>query len=224
VPMNRIGRRMFAVTGLVALVGSAAIAREWAVALGIGAMLMAAGWHRTDKAAMALGAGVALAGGFGACVAHPSFDSAAGLVVLGLAMAEITARTLFSTETDPTGICEVPWFLPSILLGTSYLVLTSFGSAGLSDSSGGASPARIGAVAIIGVVLIGLAVIREHAVGLWCGVALVVTALLVAFGGQLRTLPVWIWVMVGGAALIGTAAMVELKRRNGDPTSGRLDG
>ncbi len=214
--MNDVLCRLLRVCGLVALAGSVVVAGEWSVAIGAGAFLMLAGWHRSDRVAWSLGAVLAVGGGFGACVEYPSLDGAVGLILLCLMIAEVAARSLqpAKPETQLVGLQAgspvipparvVPWFLPSLCLGTLYLVLTTFGS-----TSG-----RVGAIALIGVALIGLGAIREHTVAVWCGAILAVATLLAAFGGQLRTLPVWIWVMLGGAALICTAAAVELKRRN----------
>lgn len=130
-------------------------------------------------------------------------DDASTLVLLGLlVLGEFVARRHCLLETS------VPSYVPPIVAGSIYLV----------ESAVGASSARVGAVAAIGIAMSLAATLLRHRLTLVSGIIVASSAVILATDERLRSLPTWVWAMVGGLTLLGVAGFVE-RRRQASPES-----
>jgi hypothetical protein len=127
-----------------------------------------------------------------------SKDVRVAAIVFVFAIAEFGFRNV----AKGTDLAKMPRFLPSIALGSLFLV----------SQLDGASSARFGWTLAIGIVAIAVGAIAQHKVLLYTGIGLSAVTMVVASAESLRALPVWVWAMVGGLGLLILAGVLEVHR------------
>ena len=171
------------------------ILQSWQSLVGIGLVLAVYGLAMKVRPITGVGLVALSCGGLiGALVEHAPRDIRALIFLAVLALGEVALRSV-----DPV---DGPWFVPATSLGSCYLVLTALDG----------SPARLAWTAVIGMVMIAVGAVTEQRATLYAGLATTATVVLIAGNEQLRSLPTWVWVMVGGLSLLGVAAMIERSR------------
>jgi hypothetical protein len=190
------------VMGISSLTLAATQLHGSAICLGLAlAGLLIAGFGRLihDRYVEFGGVAASMFGGFAfAATSGWSVDIRVAVIVCVLAIAEFGFRDVVNHPK----LSVVPWFSPSITLGTLYLV-------GTLDHS---SATRLGWTIAIAIVSISAGAIAQHKILLYTGIALSAVTMIVASADKLRALPVWVWAMAGGLGLLVLAATLELCR------------
>ncbi len=131
------------------------------------------------------------------------FDVMAVLLLAGAALIERLARR----DMDLPG---TEFVFPS-LSGAAYLLTTS-----VTTGSG----TRIGVALLLGVISVGLGVVKRLPALAVAGGITIIGSLLLATWDQLADLPTWAWLLLGGVSLLGLAIVVERRRSISEATSG----
>jgi hypothetical protein len=121
----------------------------------------------------------------------PNWRAAA--CVVGVALLEETVRRFGTRSSSPRHAA-------ALLLATTYLV---FG-VGLTD--------RLAVTVVIGLAMAAIGAAVQHRVALWCGIATTTAAVIVASSPTISELPVWVWALAGGLALLGLGGLLEVRR------------
>jgi hypothetical protein len=132
------------------------------------------------------------------------------VAVTGLAVGLVACGVWFRREQ--VGVSSWIAYGPVLVVVALHLLTTQ------------AATGQVGRIAVavgVGVVAVAIGGLRRLAAPLLGGTALVTASVVLASGHQLASLPVWVWLAVGGLGLLTVAGLIEWRAPTDDGTDGQ---